>query len=90
MGNGPLKSQNGAKASVFAAGYEEERAAWIERRIFGRDDIGRDGGALSAHTMGCRTLRGGDGGAGGCRGMTRPHSTATVALAKSLSDFLPD
>lgn len=57
MGNGPLKTQNAAKASVSAAGYEEERAAWVERGIFGRDDIERDGGALSAHTMGCRTLR---------------------------------
>lgn len=51
MGNEPLKIGNGTKDLVFPPGYEEERTASKQRRLFGPDDINGDWGALSAHTM---------------------------------------
>lgn len=45
----PNRTLNGSKASVLVPGYEAEQTSSKQPRIFGRDVIKRDWGALCAH-----------------------------------------
>lgn len=91
MGNEPLKTGN-EKASVLPPGYEEERTTWIQRRLFGPDDIM----VFEGHYLHTRWLQNAERRSWRrCPlqrnvGLGTHDSRATAALVKSLSDLFSD
>lgn len=91
MGNEPLKTRNGTKASVLALGMQRGANRFARAGDFWPWWHQACSRSIICTHYGCRTLRGGAGGAAEERGVFRTHnSRATVALVKRPSHLFSD